>query len=170
MAVAGQGHHLRPIGASTRRQGEVLVDEPMDARTNIKSRLPSRRAPAGGDRAPHHSADWVVGLTTSHMPGPVVPGPVVSFAERFKDTEIFKKTPCIADSKFGGRDVAKDVFDLGGEVSDADLVERRNSFRPRVTRYRSGAIWTHAQQAGRAVNGAVTHRGGAQEKQCYADI
>jgi dihydroxy-acid dehydratase len=50
------------------------------------------------------------------------------------------------------------------------LAERRKSWKPRETEYGSGAIWKYAQQVGPAVNGAVTHPGGAQEKQCYADI
>jgi dihydroxy-acid dehydratase len=55
-------------------------------------------------------------------------------------------------------------------LSDAELAERRKSWKPRETEYGSGAIWKYAQQVGPAVNGAVTHPGGAQEKQCYADI
>ena len=31
------------------------------------------------------------------------------------------------------------------------------------------AVGLHAQQVGPAVNGAVTHPGGAGEKECYAD-
>jgi len=56
------------------------------------------------------------------------------------------------------------------KLSDAELAERRKSWKPRETEYGSGAIWKYAQQVGPAVNGAVTHPGGAQEKQCYADI
>jgi dihydroxy-acid dehydratase len=59
---------------------------------------------------------------------------------------------------------------LNVKLSDAELAERRKSWKPRETKYGSGAIWKYAQQVGPAVNGAVTHPGGAQEKQCYADI
>jgi dihydroxy-acid dehydratase len=59
---------------------------------------------------------------------------------------------------------------LNVRLSDAELAERRKSWKPRDTEYGSGAIWKYAQQVGPAVNGAVTHPGGAQEKQCYADI
>ena len=34
----------------------------------------------------------------------------------------------------------------------------------------SHVLWKYAQQVGPAVTGAVTHLGGAHEKQCYADI
>ena len=37
------------------------------------------------------------------------------------------------------------------------------------TEFTSGYLWKYAQQVGPAVNGAVTHPGGAAEKQCYAD-
>ncbi|MCO5129651.1 MAG: dihydroxy-acid dehydratase [Xanthobacteraceae bacterium] len=55
-------------------------------------------------------------------------------------------------------------------LSDAELAERRKDWRPRENDYRSGALWKYAQQVGPAVDGAVTHPGGAHEKQCYADI
>ncbi len=61
--------------------------------------------------------------------------------------EIFKKTPSVADSKSGGRDVAKDMFDVGG--------------MPHRMQVRQAAL---------AVNGAVAQRGGVREKQCHADI
>ncbi len=41
---------------------------------------------------------------------------------------------------------------------------------PRETAVGSGVLWKYAQQVGPAVKGAVTHPGGAAEKQCYADI
>ena len=59
---------------------------------------------------------------------------------------------------------------LNVKLSDAELSERRKSWTPRETNFGSGAIWKYAQQVGPAVNGAVTHPGGAQEKSCYADI
>ena len=33
----------------------------------------------------------------------------------------------------------------------------------------SGYLWKYAEQVGPAVKGAVTHPGGAAEKECYAD-
>jgi len=54
-------------------------------------------------------------------------------------------------------------------LSDAELAERRKSWKPRPFEFGSGYIWKYAQQVGPAVNGAVTHPGGAAETQCYAD-
>ena len=45
----------------------------------------------------------------------------------------------------------------------------RKDWKPRETEYGSGYLWKYAQQVGPAVNGAVTHPGGAAEKQSYAD-
>jgi dihydroxy-acid dehydratase len=59
---------------------------------------------------------------------------------------------------------------LNVKLSDAELAERRKSWKPREQRFGSGVLWKYAQQVGPAVNGAVTHPGGAEEKQCYADI
>jgi dihydroxyacid dehydratase/phosphogluconate dehydratase len=58
----------------------------MDARTNIKARLPSRHATEGPARA----------------------------RTPFDVAEIFKKTPYAVDSKPRSRDVAKDMFEVGG--------------------------------------------------------
>jgi hypothetical protein len=55
-------------------------------------------------------------------------------------------------------------------MADAELAERKLNWKPRESDYRSGALWKYAQQVGPAIGGAVTHPGGAQEKQCYADI
>jgi dihydroxy-acid dehydratase len=55
-------------------------------------------------------------------------------------------------------------------VTAADLAERAKSWAAREIEFGAGAIWKYAQQVGPAVNGAVTHPGGAFEKQCYADI
>src|SRR5947209_7796508 len=54
-------------------------------------------------------------------------------------------------------------------LSDAELAERKKSWRRRPSEFGSGYIWKYAQQVGPAVNGAVTHPGGAAETQCYAD-
>jgi dihydroxyacid dehydratase/phosphogluconate dehydratase len=163
--------------------------------------------------------------------------------------EIFKKTPCAAGLKPGGRYVAKDLYEVGAipllvktlldnghadgdcitvkgqttaenlksvkpitatggvvgpkgylapegaivkvagmlqdgdiigidgeagtpnvKLSAAELAEHETKWRPRATNPTSGALWKFAQQIGPAVDGAVTHPGGAHEKQCYADI
>lgn len=59
---------------------------------------------------------------------------------------------------------------LNVKLSDAELAQRKTKWGPRATNHTSGALWKYAQQVGPAVDGAVTHPGGAHEKQCYADI
>lgn len=59
---------------------------------------------------------------------------------------------------------------LDVKLSNAELAERKTAWKPRASDHRSGALWKYAQQVGPAVDGAVTHPGGAREKQCYADI
>jgi dihydroxy-acid dehydratase len=54
-------------------------------------------------------------------------------------------------------------------LSDAEFAERKKGWKPRPSEFGSGYIWKYAQQVGPAVNGAVTHPGGAAETQCYAD-
>ena len=44
----------------------------MDAKTNLKSRLPSRHATEGPDRAPHRSFYYAMGLTTEQIHQPFV--------------------------------------------------------------------------------------------------
>jgi dihydroxy-acid dehydratase len=70
-----------------------------------------------------------------------------------------------------------DILDLDAEagtlnvrLSDAEFAERRKSWTPRPEQVGSGYLWKYAQQVGSALNGAVTHPGGAAEKECYADI
>jgi dihydroxyacid dehydratase/phosphogluconate dehydratase len=70
----------------------------MDARTSIKNRLPSRRVAEGTERALR----------------PAIAGQRGIKFDLFDVGEIFKKTPYIADLKPGGRDVAKDMFEVGG--------------------------------------------------------
>jgi dihydroxy-acid dehydratase len=55
-------------------------------------------------------------------------------------------------------------------LSDEELAARRDAWQPRETDYTSGVLWKYAQTVGTAQKGAVTHPGGAEEKQCYADI
>jgi len=212
----------------------------MDARTNIKSRLPSRRATEGLARAAQP-----VALASNKWTNAALHPP----ANASEAAEIFKKTPCAAGLKPGGRYVAKDLYEVGGipllmktlldnghlrgdcltvtgrtiaenlksvkpiaatgsavglkgnlapegaivrvagmlqegdiieidaeagvlnvKLTDAELAERRTKWAPRQTNHTSGALWKYAQQVGPAVDGAVTHPGGAHEKQCYADI
>ena len=62
------------------------------------------------------------------------------------------------------------VGTLNVKLTDAELAERKTKWKARETNHTSGALWKYAQQVGPAVGGAVTHPGGAHEKQCYADI
>ena len=55
------------------------------------------------------------------------------------------------------------------KLSDAELAKRKTEWKPRETAATSGYLWKYAQQVGPAVKGAVTHPGGAAEKECYAD-
>ena len=59
---------------------------------------------------------------------------------------------------------------LSVKLTDAELAERRKTWKPRETQVGSGVLWKYAQQVGPAVKGAVTHPGGSAEKVCYADI
>jgi dihydroxy-acid dehydratase len=55
------------------------------------------------------------------------------------------------------------------KLSDAELAKRKGEWKPRESESSSGYLWKYAQQVGPAVKGAVTHPGGAAEKECYAD-
>lgn len=59
---------------------------------------------------------------------------------------------------------------LAVDVSSSEFDKRKADWVPREIEFGAGAIWKYAQQVGPAVAGAVTHPGGAFEKQCYADI
>jgi dihydroxy-acid dehydratase len=56
------------------------------------------------------------------------------------------------------------------KVSADELEKRKRDWKPRENDYTSGYLWKYAQQVGPAVKGAVTHPGGAAEKESYADI
>jgi dihydroxy-acid dehydratase len=59
---------------------------------------------------------------------------------------------------------------LNVKLSTQELERRRQDWKPREGEFASGYLWKYAQQVGAAVNGAVTHPGGAAEKTCYADV
>jgi dihydroxy-acid dehydratase len=59
---------------------------------------------------------------------------------------------------------------LNVKLSTQELEQRRQDWKPREGEYTSGYLWKYAQQVGPALNGAVTHPGGAAEKSCYADV
>ncbi len=63
-----------------------------------------------------------------------------------------------------------DAGTIDVNLDTAELARRKQEWKPRETEFASGYLWKYAQQVGPAVNGAVTHPGGAAEKQCYADL
>ena len=65
-------------------------------------------------------------------------------------------------------DAVKGTIDV--EVSDAELVERRKSWKPKASTFGSGALWRYARNVGPARYGALTTQGAADEIACYADI
>jgi dihydroxy-acid dehydratase len=65
-------------------------------------------------------------------------------------------------------DAVKGTLDV--KLSDAEFAQRAGTWKPRGEEFTSGYLWKYAQQVGPARRGAVTHPGGAVEKECYADI
>jgi len=137
----------------------------MDATCNSVSRLPSGRVAAS-------TGSFHVAL---HAP------PISRLCDvaKLDRPQIFKKTPCAADSKPAGRDVAKDMYDVGGiiqidadaaalnvKLTGAEPAKRKTKWMPRATNPTCDVLWT----VGPGVDGAVAHLGAAYEKQCYADI
>jgi dihydroxy-acid dehydratase len=55
------------------------------------------------------------------------------------------------------------------KLTSDELAARKKDWKPREHEFGSGYLWKYAQQVGPAVNGAVTHPGGAKEKVSYAD-
>ena len=66
-------------------------------------------------------------------------------------------------------EIDADKGTMNVKLSDEELAKRKAEWKPRESEYGSGYLWKYAQQVGPAVNGAVTHPGGAGEKECYAD-
>jgi dihydroxy-acid dehydratase len=56
------------------------------------------------------------------------------------------------------------------EVSEAELAERKKSWKPRRTNYQSGVLQKYARLVGPAYAGAVTHPGAEAETHVYADL
>jgi dihydroxyacid dehydratase/phosphogluconate dehydratase len=127
----------------------------MDARASIKGRLPSRQD--GSTNVALHLP------ATADARGIDL---VEIFSAEIFLAEIFKKTPCAAGLKPGGRYAAKDMFEIGFaplrvttlnvKLTGAERVQHETKWRPRQTNHTSGAL--------------VTDPGRAHEKQCYADI
>jgi dihydroxy-acid dehydratase len=58
---------------------------------------------------------------------------------------------------------------LNARLPDEEFARRKRDWKPRDPEFTSGYLWKYAQQVGPALNGAVTHPGGAAETACYAD-
>ena len=128
----------------------------------------------------------------SHIPVRAFAGPVgvLSFSGRpaiglrrsrtvFDIVEIFKKTPCAADLKPAGRDVAKDMLELDSmsvqqaielKITGVRPAARQTKMRHSATSHTSKAIWEFARQDGAAGFGIALRSGRAHEKQCYASF
>ena len=100
-------------------------------------------------------------------------------SERSGAGEIFKKPPCVADSKPAGRYVAKDMPEVESmplpETFNAKFIGERGAARPtiwtpRATNPTPGMLWKVAQPVAAVADSVVAHPGGAHEKQCYVDI
>ncbi|MBW3098110.1 dihydroxy-acid dehydratase [Pseudohoeflea coraliihabitans] len=65
-------------------------------------------------------------------------------------------------------DATKGTIDVA--LSEAELLSRKENWTPKENDSTSGVLWKYAQTVGSARWGAVTHPGGAKEKQSYADI
>ena len=65
-------------------------------------------------------------------------------------------------------DAIKGTLDVA--VSDEEFATRRAAWTPRTNSATSGYLWKYQQTVGPAVNGAVTHPGGAEEILAYADV
>jgi len=66
-------------------------------------------------------------------------------------------------------DLDADKGTLNVKLSDAELAERKKSWKPRENEYGSGYLWKYTREVGSARDGAVTHPGAKGEKFCYAD-
>jgi dihydroxy-acid dehydratase len=55
-------------------------------------------------------------------------------------------------------------------LSDSELAQRRQAWKPRQNDFQSGALWRYSQTVGTAEKGAVTHPGARAETHIYADI
>ena len=65
-------------------------------------------------------------------------------------------------------DAEKGTMDV--ELSDAELAERKKSWKPKAPAFGSGALWRYAKNVGPARLGALTTPGAADEVRCFADI
>jgi len=65
-------------------------------------------------------------------------------------------------------DADKGTMDV--DLSPSELADRRKSWKPKASSFRTGALARYAKNVGPARDGAVTTPGAADEVRCYADI
>ena len=65
-------------------------------------------------------------------------------------------------------DADKGTMDV--DLSPSELANRRKSWKPKASSFRTGALARYAKNVGPARDGAVTTPGAADEVRCYADI
>ena len=65
-------------------------------------------------------------------------------------------------------DADKGTMDV--ELSDAELAERRKTWKPKAPSFKTGALARYAKNVGPARYGALTTPGAEDEVRCYADI
>ncbi|MDP1554751.1 MAG: dihydroxy-acid dehydratase, partial [Hyphomonas sp.] len=65
-------------------------------------------------------------------------------------------------------DALKGTIDV--RLTPAEMADRKREWKPRTTKYGSGALQKFAKLVGPAHEGAVTHPGFAGERHVYADI
>ncbi|MBS0471987.1 MAG: dihydroxy-acid dehydratase [Proteobacteria bacterium] len=63
-----------------------------------------------------------------------------------------------------------DTGELSVDLSDAELAERRKSWKPKPPAFKTGALARYAKNVGPARFGALTTPGADEEVRCYADI
>ncbi|MGH1403354.1 MAG: dihydroxy-acid dehydratase [Alphaproteobacteria bacterium] len=59
---------------------------------------------------------------------------------------------------------------LDVKLSDEELAQRKENWKPRKTNYNSGALYKYAQLVGPARDGAVTHPGAKEETHTFVDL
>ncbi len=65
-------------------------------------------------------------------------------------------------------DADKGTMDV--ELTEAELAERRKTWKPKAPSFRTGVLARYAKNVGPARDGAITTPGAADEVRCYADI
>jgi dihydroxy-acid dehydratase len=113
-----------------------------------------------GNFAPEGAIVKVAGMSNLKFTGP---------ARRLdrEDAAIGGSVALLRDGDTTGIDA--DIGTLDVKLTDTGRAARKTKWKPRETNPTAGGLWKYARQVGPAVDGAAT-RGGAHEKQCYADI